>query len=137
MILLRDKKINYAPDSMPVFGPIARADIAGYRNGMIDTNELRSFRELAGYWQSKGTQFLIINFPIEKSEEIKKWNRPDTLGFSNNLQFLKKMISFTYADGHLKLDQSDFYDYAHMNKKGNRIFSSFFCRTLCFQLEKL
>jgi hypothetical protein len=136
MILLRHKKINYAPDSVPVFDPITRAEIAGFRNGMIDTNELRSFRELADYWQSKGTQFLLINFPIEESEEIKKWNGPDTAGFNRNLQFLKEKISFSYVDGHLMLDPSAFYDYVHLNKKGNSIFSSFFCRALCIQLEK-
>ena len=136
MILFRHRKIYYAPDSMLVFDPIARAEIAGYRNGLIDTNELASFRELAGCWQSKGTQFLLINFPLEKLEEFKKWNRPDTLSFKNNLQFLKKEISFTYVDGHLILDQSAFYDFAHLNKTGNRIFSSFFCRILCMQLKK-
>jgi hypothetical protein len=136
MIFLRHNKIYYAPDSMTAFNPITRAEVAGFRNGMIDTNELRSFRELAGYWQSKGTQFLLINFPIEELEEIKKWNGPDTLGFRNNLQFLKKKISFTYVDGHLNLAQSDFYDYVHMNKKGKSIFSSFFCRALCIQLGK-
>jgi hypothetical protein len=136
MILLRHKKIYYAPDSVPVFDPIARADIAGFRHGMIDTNELRSFRELADYWQTKGTKFLLVNFPIEESEEIKKWNGPDTLGFNSNLRFLKKKISFTYVDGHLMLDPSSFYDFVHLNKKGNSLFSSFFCRTLCIQLEK-
>jgi hypothetical protein len=137
MILLRHKKIYYAPDSMPVVNPKTRAEVAGFRNGTIDTNELSTFRELAGYWQSNGTQFLLINFPIEELEEIKKWNGPDILGFRNNLQFLKKKISFTYVNGHLILEQSDFYDYAHMNKKGNSIFSSFFCRAVCIQLGKL
>jgi hypothetical protein len=129
-------KMNYAPDSVGVFGPITRAGIEGYRYGLIDTNDLRSFGELAGYWQSKGTQFLLVNFPIEELEEIKKWNSPDTLSFRKNLQFLKKKISFTYVDGHLILGQSDFYDYLHMNKKGISIFSSFFCRALCFQFGK-
>jgi hypothetical protein len=136
MILWRHKKTYYAPDSIPVFDAITRAEVAGFRNGMIDTNELNSFRELAGYWQSKGTQFLLINFPIEELEEIKKWNGPDTLSFRNNLQFLEKKISFTYVDGHLVLEQSDFYDFLHMNKKGNGIFSSFFCKALCIQLGK-
>jgi hypothetical protein len=137
MILLRHKKIYYAPDSIPVFDSITRDEVAEFRHGMIDTNELRSFRELAGYWQSKGTQFLLINFPIEELEETKKWNGPDTLGYRNNLQFLKKKISFTYVDGHLILAQSNFYDYVHLNKKGNSIFSSFFCRAICIQLAKL
>ncbi len=142
MILLKRKKIYYAPDSIPVLSPvpgqipITRDDVPGLRNGMIDTNELMSFRELAAYWQSKGTQFLMVNFPIEEMEEIKKWNGPDTLGFRNNLQFLKKKISFNYVDGHLILAQSDFYDFGHMNKKGNSIFSSFFCKALCIQLAK-
>jgi hypothetical protein len=136
MVSLRHKKIYYAPDSMPVFNPIKRAEVAGFRNGLIDSNELRAFRELAGYWQSKGTQFLLVNFPIEELEEVKKWNGPDTLGFRDNLQFLRKKISFTYVDGHFKLDQSDFYDFVHMNKKGSSIFSSFFCRVLCSQLGK-
>jgi hypothetical protein len=136
MILSRQGKIYYAPDTMSVYNPITRADVGKVRDGMIDTNELRSFRELAGYWQPKGTQFLMVNFPLEKLEEIKKWNGPDTLGFRNNLQFLKKKIAFTYVDGHLVLEQADYYDYAHMNKKGNSIFSAFLCRTLCIQLGK-
>ncbi len=136
MVLLKHKEIYYAPDSMPVVNPLTRAEIATFRNGMIDTNELRTFRELASYWQSKGTQFLLINFPIEKLEEVKKWNGPDVPGFRNNLQFLKQKIAFTYVDGHLILDQSDFYDFVHMNKKGSSIFSSFFCRALCLQMGK-
>ncbi len=136
MILSKQKKIYYAPDSMPVLNPSTRAAMEGVRNGTIDTNALRSFRDLAGYWQSKGTQFLLINFPLEELEESKKWNSPDTLDFRNNLQFLKEKIAFTYVDGHLVLEQSDFYDYAHMNKKGNSIFSSFFCKAICLQLRK-
>ncbi len=136
MILWRHRAIYYAPDSMPVFDAITRPEVGRFRNGLVDTNEIRSFRELAGIWQSKGTQFLFINFPIEELEEIKKWNSPDTLNFRNNLQFLKKKISFTYEDGHLLLMKSDFYDFLHMNKKGNSIFSSFFCRALCIQLGK-
>jgi hypothetical protein len=137
MILFKDLNIRYAPDSMPVFGTMKNVSLEKFRDGMTDTSDLRSFRELAVLWQSKGTKFLFINFPVEESEEFKKWNCADTLGYMRNLQFLKEKIFFSNADDHLRLNQSNFYDNAHMNPKGNSIFSSFFCRSVCLQLEKL
>lgn len=136
LVSFKDARMPYAPDAIPVFTPINRGAMNEFRNGLVDSNEIRSFRDLAAAWQSKGTRIVLINFPIEAQEEKKKWLRSDTANFNRNLRFLKEKISFTYVDDHLQLDETNFYDFAHLNSKGNQIFSAYFCRNICLQLEK-
>jgi hypothetical protein len=136
LVSFKNARMQYAPDAVPVFTPITRAAMGEFRSGMVDSNEIRSFRNLAVQWQSKGTRILLINFPIEEQEEKKKWLRADTAAFNRNLRFLKEKISFTYQDDHLQLDETNFYDFAHLNLKGNKIFSICFCRSICVQLGK-
>ena len=136
LISYKNAGMLYVPDAMPVFTPITRMAVDEFRNGLVDSNDIRSFRELAVLWQSRGTRILLINFPVEKQEEKKKWLRADTTAFRRNLRFLKEEISFTYIDDHLQLDESNFYDFAHLNAKGNKIFSIYFCRSICAQLRK-
>lgn len=127
----------YSPDSEHHINPLANATPDSFRNGLIDTADLCSFRKLATAWQLKGTHFLLVNFPLEASEELKKWNRSDTIIFFRNLNYLRQKISIQYYDPHLKLDTTYFYDHAHMNPKGSKIFSPFFCRELTLQLQSL
>ena len=126
----------YIPDSSPSMKTTGKL-IDENRNGLIDTSDISSFRDLAASWQSKGTRFLFLNFPIEKSKEFKKWNGPDTSSFSTNMRFLKEKINLDYVNAGLELDSSFFYDERHMNPKGRNIFFSSFCKALAIQLKSL
>ncbi len=127
----------YQPDLRPVFQQALSFPIWDMRSGMVDSSELATFRNLAERWQSGGTRFLLVNFPIEKGLESKKWESPDTAAFNRNIDYLERKIPLVYADPHLKLDSTYFFDKAHLNDKGSAIFCEFFCRTIVDQLKKL
>ncbi len=137
--MMRFKKLRevYQPDIRPVYEQQLSFPIGDMRSGMIDSNDLISFRNLAERWQSGGTRFLLVNFPLEKGLESKKWKSPDTAAFKRNIEFLKKKISLEYADPQLILDSTYFFDKAHLNDKGSIPFCDFFCRTMALQLKKL
>ncbi|HTS44060.1 MAG TPA: hypothetical protein VMH01_06660 [Puia sp.] len=126
----------YFPDARPVFRVIRKTVNEG-RNGLVDSFDISSFRELAARWQSKGTHFLLINFPIEDIEEFKKWNSADTSTFRFNLQYLREKIKLDYFNAKLKLNAGFFYDHTHLNQKGNNIFSQSFCRELALEIKSL
>jgi hypothetical protein len=133
------KKLHnvYQPDLRPVYEHELDFPIGTMRSGMIDSADLISFRNLAERWQSGGTRFLLVNFPIEKGLESRKWKSSDTAAFKRNIEFLKKKISLEYADPQLSLDSSYFFDKAHLNDKGSIVFCDFFCRMMARQLKKL
>lgn len=119
------------------FVRVSEKTVDQLRNGLIDTSQLSSFRNLAADWQSKGTRFLLINFPIERSEEAKKWNRSDTSAFYFNMRYLHEKIKLEYFNTGLTLDSSFFFDQTHLNLKGSSIFSNSFCRILAIELKSL
>jgi hypothetical protein len=128
---------HYFPDSKS--GPSQFPDIApdSSRNGTIDTADLQSFRQLAEVWQAKGTRFVLINFPLDSVEESKKWNSGDTAQFFQNLRYLRQRISIAYYDPPVKLGPGYYYDHAHMNPAGCKLFSLIFCQELTLQLQSL
>jgi len=137
MISFKPLDKHYAPDEKPVSNRIENAHVDAGRDGMIDTSDLSTFRNLAAKWQAKGTRILLINFPIEASEELKKWKGADTSKFNLNLNYLRQQVFAVYYNPQLKLDTSYFYDFTHMNQKGSAIFSQFFCKELAHQLSSL
>jgi hypothetical protein len=136
MLAFKNSATPYNPDVRHPFKPLGNLSIDDIRGGLIDTSDLSAFRKMAEHWQSGGTRFLLVNFPIENSLEARKWNSVDTASFFRNLNYLKQKISLAYVGPQLQLDSSYFFDLAHLNNKGNRIFSSFFCRSVAAQLKK-
>ncbi len=136
MLAFKNFRRPYNPDILHVFPPMGNLSIDDIRAGLMDTTDLASFRDLAASWQSKGTRFLLVNFPIEAALEKRKWNSPDTLSFYRNLNFLKQKISLEYEGDHHNLNSSYFFDDAHLNAKGNNFFSAFFCRSVASQIKK-
>ncbi len=107
------------------------------RNGIIDTAQLYSFRILASALEKKGTKIILVNIPIEASEEIKKWNSPDTRYFNRNINYIKKDISVTYFNPKQYWDMSYYYNRGHLNLKGCKAFTQWFCEELSEQVKKL
>lgn len=137
MLTFADLHEPYQPDLRPVFPPLGNLTVEDMRDGLVDSTDLVSFRELANRWQSYGTRFLLVNFPIEVSTELKKWNSPDTAAFNRNLDYLKQKISLEYNFTHFNMDSSYFYDNAHLVPKGNKIFSALICGLVALQMKKL
>ncbi|PWT77571.1 MAG: hypothetical protein C5B59_03595 [Bacteroidetes bacterium] len=127
---------SYSPDRRPNV-IVSNKTVEQLRNGLIDSTDISSFRELAAAWQSKGTHFLFVNFPIEKSEEFKKWHRADTSAFNTNLRYLRQKIKLEYFNNKLDLDSTFFCDRTHMSLKGSRFFTNSFCREVALQLKSL
>ncbi|MEP7251910.1 MAG: hypothetical protein ABI683_06000 [Ginsengibacter sp.] len=107
------------------------------RNGIIDTSQLYSFKLLASSLEKQGTKIILVNIPVEASEEIKKWSSSDTLYFNRNMNYVKKEISFTYCDPKQYWDMSYYYNRGHLNLKGCKAFTQWFCEQLSEQVKQL
>jgi hypothetical protein len=125
----------YFPDKTPEATSLNTGNIADFRDKTVDTSELISFRKWAKRLQSSGTEILLVNFPIEKKEEIKKWNSKDTAAFNQNTRFLRQQVKFAYYKPACYLDSTAFIDKAHMNKKGSKLFTTMICNSIAKALQ--
>jgi hypothetical protein len=133
--LLRFKKhLPYAPEEKPTHR--FTEDIIGKnRTGIVDTSELKSFRELAEKLQANGTRIILINYPYEKKEEYKKWSSADTTLFKRNFKYIQQKVNFKYFDPKKNWDSSYYSDGGHMNYKGCLSFTKWICTTLSAELK--
>ncbi|HJW17351.1 MAG TPA: hypothetical protein VJ499_09525 [Flavisolibacter sp.] len=120
----------YFPDKTPEASTSKTGNLADFRDKTVDTLQLISFRKWANRLQSSGTKVLLVNFPIEKQEEIKKWNSRDTTAFNQNIRFLQQQLRFSYFKPSCYIDSTAFIDKAHMNKKGSKLFTSMICNAI-------
>ena len=118
LVRLRLNKV-YFPEEKPIAGfQDMDKPAKNFRNGVVDTSQLISFRNLAVKLQQNGTKILMVNIPLEESEEAKKWNSPDTSIFNANLNFIRRKVAFKYLNINKYLDKSYYLDKGHMNQKG-------------------
>jgi hypothetical protein len=125
----------YFPDKTPEPTTAKTGNLADFRDKTVDTLQLISFRKWANRLQSSGTKILLVNFPIEKQEEVKKWNSRDTAAFNRNIRFLQQQLRFSYYKPSCYLDSSAFIDKAHMNKKGSKLFTSLISNSIAKELQ--
>jgi len=107
------------------------------RRGIIDTAQLRSFRQLALLLKTQGTRIFLVNIPVEVSEEVKKWNSSDTVNFKQNFNYIQQQVPFTYWDPKQFWDMSYYYNRGHLNTKGCKVFTKWFCDKLSEQINRL
>ena len=107
------------------------------RRGIIDTSQLRSFRQLAMFLKAQGTRIILVNIPVEVSEEVKKWNSAEAVNFKRNFNYIQKEIPFIYWDPKLSWDMSYYFNKGHLNMKGCRAFTQWFCEKLSQQVNQL
>jgi hypothetical protein len=127
----------YFPDARLAYRSSSIAEVDSRRAGLIDTTAISSFRQTAAGWQREGSRLFLLNIPLESALETEKWNSPDTIVFRHNLDYFRKACSFKYIDPLFRLDSTYFFDHAHMNPKGQKKLSAFFCKTLADQLKTL
>jgi len=125
----------YFPDKTPEANSAHNGNIGDFRDKTVDTSQLVQFRKWSKSLNASGTKILLVNFPIEKEEEIKKWNNADTAAFERNLRFLKQEVNYTYYKFDDYLDSTAFIDKAHMNKKGSGLFTSIICKSIAKALQ--
>lgn len=125
----------YFPDKTPEVYTPHTGNIGDFRDKTVDTLQLISFRKWANQLQASGTKILLVNFPIEMQEEIKKWNSSDTIAFNRNIRFLQQQLKFLYYKPSCYLDSTNFIDKAHMNKKGSKLFTAMICNSIAKALQ--
>ena len=82
------------------------------RRGVIDTSQLQSFKQLALLLKKQGTRIVLVNIPVEASEEANKWNSADTVNFKQNFNYIRQQVPFTY------LDPGQFWDMSYYFNRG-------------------
>ena len=107
------------------------------RRGIIDTSQLQSFKQLALILKKQGTRIVLVNIPVEASEEAKKWNSADTINFKQNFDYIQQQVPFTYFDPKQFWDMSYYYNRGHLNMKGCKAFTQWFCNKLSHQVNQL
>ncbi len=107
------------------------------RTGVVDTSQLRLFKQLASQLERQGTRVILVNIPLEASEEIRKWNSSDTVYFKRNFNYIQKEVLFTYLDPKLYWDMSYYYNRGHLNMKGCNAFTKWFCKQLSKEVKQL
>lgn len=105
-----------------------------YRNGVVDTPDLVSFRQFGFQLHSKGTRIILANFPLEASQEIIKWHSTDADLFQRNFRYVRKLFPYKYINPDMGLDASFYFDGAHMNKKGSKAYSKWLCNEIAREL---
>jgi hypothetical protein len=128
----------YMPEEKPTVGfQDVNLAVENFRAGIVDTTQLISFRNFAVQEQRSGTKILLVNIPLEGSEEFKKWKSADTALFNSNLNFIRKKLAFKYLESNMHLDRSYYLDKGHMNEKGFKTFSNWLCNELSRELMNL
>jgi len=128
----------YLPDEKPVTGfQNINQPVENFRDGIVDTSQLISFRNLAVQLQQHGTKIIFVNIPLVAEEEIKKWNSADTIIFRSNLNFMRSKVAFKYLKLNKYLDKSYFLDKGHMNQKGFQTYSGWLCDEISGELLNL
>ncbi len=128
---------TYLPDLRPDSGYRYKGGLNDFRDMIVDTAQIGSFRQLVKNMHEGGTSVLLVNFPIEEREELKKWKTADTLLFNRNYNYLKSQVPFQFYRPDLHLDSSYFLDMAHMNYKGCTTFSRWMCDLIAKEIIRL
>ena len=128
----------YLPEEKPVTGfQNINEPVENFRDGVVDTSQLISFRNMAAHLQQHGTKIILVNIPLVEGEEIKKWNSGDTTIFKSNLKFLRDKVAFKYLKPNKYLDKSYFLDKGHMNQKAFQTYSGWLCDEISRELLNL
>jgi len=127
---------SYQPDLKPGGGQYRKGGLND-RGKVVDTTQINLFRQFVKKIQEKGTEVLLINFPIEEREERKKWQSADTLLFNRNYNYLKAQVPFQFYRPDFYLDSSYFLDQGHMNGKGCTKFSQWMCGLIANHITRL
>lgn len=135
--LLHNKTLKpYDPEEKPDETAVRQFVIGQKRTGVVDTSSIRSFRELAERMQANGTKIILLNYPYDAEQEMKKWRSSDTSLFNRNLKYISQKINFEYFNPRKNWDSSYYLDGAHMNQKGCAAFTKWLCDTLSVELKK-
>ena len=126
---------GYDPDERAEILPSDRSAIESARSGLVDSTDLAGFRDICTAWQHTGTRIGLVNIPLEKILENKKWHSADTANFAANLRFLQKTGPVSVNESGLQLDSTYFFDFGHLNRKGNTLFAPWFCRLLSAEVS--
>lgn len=122
-----DEKLSLQQNTEPI----------GEREGVIDTTQLKAFKAWAASLQKEGTKLILVNVPLEPSEERKKWNSADTVLFRRNFDYIRNDVPFAYWDPKTNWGMDYYIDRGHMNQKGCTAFTTWFCSRLAGEVKNL
>lgn len=107
------------------------------RIGIVDTNDIKSFRRLALKMASQGTRVVLVNIPIVGSEEERKWKSEESALYRQNLEFLRNDVPFSYWDPNVRWSFSYYVNTGHMNQQGCEAFTKWFATKLAGEIQKI
>lgn len=128
---------KYAQDENKSTNERERFHLYRYRKGVPDPGTFKSFQDLAVLMQSRGTRILLVDFPLEPTDSLKKWNAVNADLINRNLNFIQKAVPVQYYAPPFNLDSNYFYDGAHLNKEGNAVFSNWLIKIMANELRHL
>jgi len=94
-----------------------------FNNGVMDTSEIRSFKEFLVAVQARGTRVLLVNFPYQTSVKLNEWNNMHAAEINRNIRYIQNSVPVHYYNPKWCWDSTYFFDGAHMNQKGKQAFS--------------